>query len=77
LYASKKKLEIQQMKVVRYLILALLIFVANVSKADDPGLPGGDPDVPIDGGILILLAAGIYYGVKRIRDRNGNESDGI
>jgi hypothetical protein len=27
---------------------------------------GGDPDVPIDGGLGILLAAGVTYGVKRI-----------
>jgi hypothetical protein len=63
------------MKNVRYLFLVLLISSFNVSKADDPGLPGGDPDVPIDGGILVLVAAGIYYGVKRIRDKNNNETD--
>ena len=65
------------MKTIRLLFSVVLLFNAGSSKADDPGLPGGDPDVPIDGGILILLAAGIYYGVKRIRDKNGNETDGI
>lgn len=30
--------------------------------------PGEDPDVPIDGGISILLATGIGIGVKKIKD---------
>ncbi|WP_371860481.1 PID-CTERM protein-sorting domain-containing protein [Segetibacter aerophilus] len=27
--------------------------------------PGGDPDVPIDGGLSILLAAGVGYVAKK------------
>lgn len=30
-----------------------------------PGDPGGDPDAPIDGGLGILVAAGVGYGVKK------------
>jgi hypothetical protein len=30
--------------------------------------PGGNPDVPIDGGISFLIAAGAAYGAKKIRD---------
>ena len=29
---------------------------------------GPDPDVPIDGGLSLLVAAGIGYGIKKIRD---------
>ena len=29
---------------------------------------GPDPDAPIDGGLSLLLAAGVGYGVKKIRD---------
>lgn len=36
----------------------------------DPGMPGGDPDVPIDGGISLLLLAGSAYGIKKIKDAN-------
>lgn len=34
------------------------------------GDPGDDPDapVPIDGGVSILLAAGIGYGIKKAND---------
>lgn len=33
----------------------------------NPPGPGGDPGVPIDGGLSVLLAAGAAYGVKRMR----------
>jgi hypothetical protein len=29
--------------------------------------PGGGPDVPIDGGLSLLLAAGSAYGIKKYR----------
>lgn len=31
--------------------------------------PGGGPDVPIDGGLTVLLAAGAAYGVKKYRQQ--------
>ncbi|MEP7238526.1 MAG: hypothetical protein ABI685_11695 [Ferruginibacter sp.] len=31
--------------------------------------PGGGPDVPIDGGLSLLLAAGVGYGVKKYREK--------
>lgn len=34
-----------------------------------PGDPGGDPDgIPIDGGVSLLAAAGVGYGIKKIID---------
>ena len=46
--------------------------------AQDPGLPGGDPDtpVPIDGGLFALLAAGLGYGLKKMRDAGRHPGDG-
>lgn len=67
MYLLNETLEIAVMKTFRNLFSVLLILSAGVSRADDPGLPGGDPDVPIDGGIVILLVAGVYYGVQKIR----------
>jgi len=61
------------MKIKKYLpALVLLTFqlVIQIPKAradDDPGVPGGDPDVPLDGGIGILLAAGALYGFKKLK----------
>ena len=38
--------------------------------------PGGGPDVPIDGGLSVLLAAGAAYGAKKYRDqKNKNNED--
>lgn len=33
--------------------------------------PGGDPDakVPIDGGVSLLVAAGVAYGAKKAHDK--------
>ena len=55
-----------------FLLLLALFFVANIATAQ-PGDPGGDPDVPIDGGIGFLIAAGALYGVKRVYDMNRNK----
>ena len=30
--------------------------------------PGEDPDAPIDGGLSLLVAAGVGYGIKKARD---------
>lgn len=51
-------------------LLVVMFFISNLAHADDPGLPGGsDPDAaPIDGGLSLLIAAGVGYGVKKIRD---------
>ncbi len=46
----------------------------NTSEADAP-IDTGDPgpidpnDAPIDGGLVLLLAAGAAYGVKKYRHR--------
>jgi hypothetical protein len=55
-----------------YLLKGLLItvfttlsFVAVAQLGD----PGEDPDAPIDGGVSLLLAAGVGYGIKKARDQ--------
>jgi len=56
----------------RLILLSFCLTVlATTAFAQDPGLPGGDPDtpVPIDGGLIALLAAGIGYGLKKMNAR--------
>lgn len=49
-------------------VAGLFLATSLPTFAQDPGPdPGGDPDAPIDGGIAILAAAGIAYGVKTLR----------
>ena len=48
---------------------SLLPFISIAQGPDPCTGPGGNPaDCPIDGGISLLLAAGVGYGVKRYRD---------
>ena len=47
-------------------ILALLPVICFAQLGD----PAGDPDAPIDGGVGILIAAGVGYGVKKYKEAN-------
>jgi hypothetical protein len=52
-------------------ILLALMLISSInafSQADDPA--DGDGTVPVDGGITLLLSAGAYYGIRRIRNRS-------
>ncbi len=55
------------------LFLALTI-LPNLTHAQDPGDPGPDPDAPIDGGISILVVAGVGYGLKKAKDYRKRQS---
>ena len=58
------------------LISGLLLIAVTIlpffAMAQDPG---GGPDVPIDGGLSLLLAAGAAYGVKKYRQ--GRKKDEV
>ena len=56
---------IQLMKSISFVIC--LLFITNLLHAQPLG--DGDPDaeVPIDGGLSLLVAAGIGYGSKKLR----------
>ena len=55
-------------------IIFSIFFIATNSFGQgpsDPGFPsdpGGDPDAPIDGGVGLLLVAGVLYGIKKVRE---------
>jgi hypothetical protein len=57
------------MKIKRKISLLVILsffcmpFVSS-AQADLPS-PGGDPDVPVDGGLSLLLAAGVGYVAKK------------
>jgi hypothetical protein len=53
----KQKLLIQIASVLLVILIPAVLFA-------QPG-PGDDPDVPIDGGLSLLLAAGVAYGAKK------------
>ena len=61
--------------------MPLLGMSQDPSGVPDPGNGGGNPDagsVPIDGGLSLLMAAGVGYGVKKIhaqRKKNKEEAE--
>lgn len=71
-------------KQLRYLLMLVFVVFGTVvySQGDPPEDPGGNPggnppvdgtDVPIDGGAVLLLAAGAAYGAKKLRDKKKKE----
>lgn len=56
-----------------YMFCISLLMLPQRLSAQDPGMPGDpgyDPDteVPIDGGVAMLLIAGLAYGIKKVKD---------
>lgn len=51
------------------LIMILMVMCVPAMVMAQPPDPGGSPDVPVDGGLSVLLAAGVGYVVKKGRDR--------
>ena len=52
-------------------ILFLSIFLSMMVLGQTPTTPSDpniDPDAPIDGGVSLLVAAGIGYGIKKVKD---------
>lgn len=53
---------------------SILALATPAAAQSDPGsggpTPGGSPTaVPLDGGASLLLAGGVAYGLKRLRNR--------
>jgi preprotein translocase subunit SecY len=53
--------------VISGLFITVLNLVPELCSAQI-GDPGEDPDAPIDGGVTLLVAAGVGYGIKKVRD---------
>ena len=64
----------------RLTVLMLLTFmilsVGDVQAQSDPGGLDDDPgqSVPLDGGLSLLLSAGVYYGARRMNQRDRKKS---
>ena len=53
------------------LILSLLYSIPALSQ---PSLPTPPGSAPIDGGLSLLVAAGVGYGAKKIREKKQREN---
>ncbi len=54
----------------RVIIMVHLIAETNILQGVVPGFSPDTQDVPIDGGISLLIAAGIGYGIKKIKNQD-------
>ena len=50
---------------IKYSLSCILFLIPMLLMAQAPGFEQDTNDVPIDGGLSLLLAAGIGYGIKR------------
>ncbi len=66
------KLNIKSILNIQTVILLIVLFSPILLNAQ-PSDPGSDPDVPIDGGLSVLLAAGVGYGVRELKKRRLNQ----
>jgi hypothetical protein len=58
------------LKIFKLMMVAVLILSTTAVFAQPPTLPEGEPsEVPIDGGLSLLVAAGVGYAVKRKKDQ--------
>ena len=51
-----------------FLFLVICLVIPMLTFAQGPPDPN---DTPIDGGLSLLIAAGVAYGVKKYRGRKG------
>ena len=62
------KLNISTIQVISFALLVIFFMLPAITHAQ-PGFGDDVDDVPIDGGLSLLVAAGVGYGVKKIKQR--------
>ncbi len=60
---------ISKSSIFKLIFFSFVLSLISNSLFAQPTEPGGDNDVPIDGGVLGLAAVGISYGIKSYRDK--------
>ncbi len=61
---------------VQIVMMLFVLLVPALVHAQPPPFGGGDDvlDVPIDGGLSVLVAAGIGYGAKKIKEKRNRQT---
>ncbi len=60
-------------KIISFIFIAIVLTTIKVYSQDGFGEPG--EDVPIDGGLSLLVAAGVGYGAKKINDARKKKNE--
>ncbi|MFY7899687.1 MAG: PID-CTERM protein-sorting domain-containing protein [Chitinophagaceae bacterium] len=66
---TKLKIRVSHINTILLLLIILLPMIASAQ----PGFDDDVNDVPIDGGLSLLVAAGVGYGVKKMRDKRKSQ----
>lgn len=58
----------------KYILLPILVLLllSSTNLLAQPGFDDDVTDTPIDGGVAILAAAGLAYGIKRVTKKKAN-----
>ena len=57
------------------IILAALFLVPSILHAQSPTFTDDTSDAPIDGGLSLLVAAGVGYGAKKLKEKRAAAKD--
>ncbi len=60
-------------KIINLTILTILFLIPALPMLAQPTLPTPPGGAPIDGGLSLLIAGGVGYGVKKIRENRKNK----
>ena len=59
--------------IVSILTLCIIMVLPMLATAQFEGLPAEPESAPIDGGLSLLVAAGVGYGAKKLKERKNNK----
>jgi hypothetical protein len=57
----------------KLVIVALVLLAPAILLAQPPGFDDGVEDVPVDGGLSLLIAAGAGYGARKLKKNKKKE----
>ena len=52
-----------------------IVFAATPLFAQLPTLPGSPQNAPVDGGLSLLVAAGVGYGARKLKQRKADKKE--
>lgn len=62
------KMKLSAINIIYFIIPFILVLLPSLVNAQ-PGFTDDVSDVPVDGGLSLLVAAGVGYGTKKIREK--------
>ena len=66
---------IQQKRILLFtIVIFIVVLLPMLASAQFDGTPGEPENAPIDGGLSLLVAAGVGYGAKKLKERKMNKS---